>query len=255
MLTQTLFMFNNANPEDRRKLVTDDYQKSHISVQLYNAGSYEYMQVFDRMRMDIDNSASLLKQSYPEMEVKITGGLALMMELSEYITLSQARSLGLAIVVISLLLIFIFGSFRAGLISIIPNLIPASLTFGLLGLLDIPLDSDTMIIAPVIIGIAVDDTIHFITHYRAEVLIDGDIARALRDTIKEVGQAITFTTLILGLGFSIMAFSSHVGMSNMGRFGTLAIFVALACDLFMLPAMILLFKPKFKKKSLLQTAH
>lgn len=247
MLSQTLFMFNNANPEDRRKLVSDDYSKSHVSVQLYNEGSYRYTRMFEQMREDIDRTVQELKQSYPDMTVSITGGLALIMEFSHYITWSQIRSLVMVIAVISIVLIFVFGSMRAGLISIIPNLIPATITFGLLGLLGIALDADTMIIAPVIIGIAVDDTIHFITHYRAEVLIDGDVVRSLTDTIKEVGQAITFTTLILGLGFSIMAFSSHMGTSNMGRFGTLAIFVALLCDLFMLPAMILIFKPRFAK--------
>ncbi|MBT7152156.1 MAG: MMPL family transporter [Deltaproteobacteria bacterium] len=249
MLAQTLFLFNNANPEDRRKLVSDDYRKSHITVQLYNSGSYEYTRVFDRMQGDIDQAFIGLKTDYPEMDISITGGLALMMELSDYITLSQAKSLGLAIVVISIILIFVFGSYRAGLISIIPNLIPATLTFGLLGLFSIPLDADTMVIAPVIIGVAVDDTIHFITHYRGEVLLDGDITRALKETIKEVGQAITFTSLILGLGFSVMAFSNHMGTSNMGRFGTLAIFVALLCDLFLLPAMILIFKPRFIPKN------
>jgi len=248
MLSQTLFLFNNANPDDRRKLVSDDYRKSHITVQLHNEGSFEYLKVFEEMRKDISNALDPLKSKYPEMDISITGGLALMMELSDYVTWSNIKSFGLAIVVISIVLIFVFGSFRAGLISIIPNLIPATLTFGLLGLLGIPLDMDTMIIAPVIIGIAVDDTIHFITHYRGEVLIDGNITRALKDTIKEVGQAIAFTSLILGLGFSVMANSNHMGMSNMGRFGTLAIFVALLCDLFMLPAMILIFKPKFQKK-------
>lgn len=248
VLAQTLFLFNNANPEDRRKLVSDDYSKSHITVQLYNSGSYEYTRVFASMREDIDQAFRGFKTEYPEMDISVTGGLALMMELSDYITLSQAKSLGLAIVVISIILIFVFGSYRAGLISIIPNLIPATLTFGLLGLFAIPLDADTMVIAPVIIGIAVDDTIHFITHYRSEVLLDGDINRSLRNTIKEVGQAITFTSLILGLGFSVMAFSNHMGTSNMGRFGTLAIFVALLCDLFLLPAMILIFKPRFIPK-------
>ncbi|MBU2510351.1 MMPL family transporter [bacterium] len=254
VLSQTLFLFNNANPDDRRKLVSDDYSKSHISVQLFNTGSYEYIKAFDFMRRDIDEAVTMLKQEYPDTEVTITGGLALIMELSDYITWSQLKSLGLAIFVISIILIFIFGSFRAGLISIIPNLIPATLTFGLLGLLGIALDMDTMIMAPVIIGIAVDDTIHFITHYRGEVLIDGDINRALKDTISEVGQAITFTTLILGFGFSIMAFSTHMGTSNMGRFGTTAIFVALMCDLFLLPAMILIFKPKFQRKRAKQSS-
>ncbi len=248
MLSQTLFLFNNANPEDRRKLVSDDYRKSHISLQLYNTGSIEYIKMFVRMNQDINATFGKLKSDYPDLKVNITGGLALIMELSDYISWSTIKAFLLVLCVISIILIFIFGSFRAGLISIIPNLIPSALTFGLMGWLDVPLDMDTMVIAPIIIGIAVDDTIHFITHYRGEILVDGNIARALSDTIKEVGQAITFTSLVLGLGFSVMSLSSHMGTANMGRFGCLAIFVALICDLFLLPAMILIFKPKFQAK-------
>ncbi|MCP4753544.1 MAG: MMPL family transporter [Proteobacteria bacterium] len=245
VLAQTLFLFDNANPKDRRRLVSDDYGKSHVSVQLYNTGSYEYTQLFREVQNEIRLIFDPLKSEYPELKVSITGGLALMMEMTDYISWSQIKSLGLAIAVISVLLMFVFGSLRAGILSIVPNLLPATITFGLLGLLDIPLDADTVVIAPVIIGIAVDDTIHFITHYRGEVLKDHDIARALKSTIHEVGHAVTFTSLILGIGFSIMAFSENMSLVKMGTFGTLAIFVALLCDLYMLPALIIVFKPKF----------
>jgi len=248
MLSQTLFLFNNANPEDRRRLVSDDFANSHISVQLHNAGSYAYVQFFNDVRKDIDAVFAPLKSEYPAMNVSVTGGLSLIMELMEYITWSQIRSLGLAILVISIILVFVFGSFRAGGISIIPNLLPAAFTFGTLGLIGIPLDNDTIIIAPVIIGIAVDDTIHFITHYRDDVIQHGNIALALKNTIAEVGQAITFTSLILGCGFSVMAFSSNAGMFNVGVFGTAAIFVALFADQFLLPSMIIVFRIRFRKK-------
>ncbi len=246
VLSQTLYLFNNANPEDRRRLVSDDYSKSHISIQLHNTGSYQYTKVFDRMGKDIDEAVSALRQKYPSTTVTVTGLLALMMQGADYLSWTALKSFGLAIAVISIVLLLVFGSARAGLISIIPNLIPATLTFGLLGWFKIPLDFNTLMIAPIIIGIAVDDTIHFITHYRAEMLIDGNIQRALQDTIKEVGQAIVFTTLILGLGFGILAFSTSVGNSNVGKFGSLAVFVALLCDLFLLPAMILIFRPTFQ---------
>ncbi|MCP4160633.1 MAG: MMPL family transporter [Deltaproteobacteria bacterium] len=240
VLSQTLFLFNNANSKDRKKMVSDDYSKSHISVQLYNSGSYEYTSFFKDVQKDIGLSFKPLKDKYPKKEITVTGGLALMMELTDYISWTQVKSLGLAIAIISLLLIFLFGSFKVGFLSVIPNLIPATMTFGLLGLFDIALDSDTLIIAPVIIGIAVDDTIHFLTHYRAEVLKDGNIIKALENTVKEVGQAITFTTLILGFGFFIMSFSTNMSLVKMGTFGSLAIFTALFCDLFMLPALILI---------------
>ena len=245
ILSQSLFMFNNANPEDRRRLVSDNYSKSHISVQLYNAGSFEYNGFFNQVKADIDQAFVTVIQQYPSSEITITGGLALLMQLADYISWSQVRSLGMVIAIISILLIFIFGTFRIGIMSIVPNLTPATLTFGLLGLFDIPLDSDTIIIAPVIIGIAVDDTIHFITHYRGEILKTPSIYKALVNTVKEVGQAITFTTLILGFGFFIMAFSTNTSLVKVGIFGSLAIFVALLCDLFLIPALILIFKMRF----------
>lgn len=257
VLTQTLFMFNNANPEDRRRLVSDNYQKTHISVSLYNAGSYEYTDFFNEVQNDIDLAFAGLKSQNSELNVSVTGSLALIMRLADYIGWSQIKSLGGVILIISVIMVFIFGSVRVGFMSIIPNLIPATFTFGSIGLLGLALDSDTIIVAPVIIGIAVDDTIHFITHYRDEVLKSGDINKAIANTIQEVGQAILFTTLILGLGFFMMTFSTNTSFIKVGAFGSMAIFIALLCDLFLLPALILVFKPKFlgrKQKQLLAAA-
>ncbi|WP_371332268.1 MMPL family transporter, partial [Campylobacter jejuni] len=90
-----------------------------------------------------------------------------------------------------------------GAVSLVPNLIPSFLVLGLLGLFGIPLDFYTMMLAPVVVGISVDDTIHFVARYRNEIMADGDIVRALRDTVKECGQAVLFTFMILGLGFGV----------------------------------------------------
>lgn len=248
VLSQTLFMFNNANPEDRRGLVDDNYRKSAITISLRNAGSYEYNLVFDQMQKDIYETVDTIKQKYPKARVSITGIFALAMKAADYLTVTALTSFGIALIVISIVLLLVYGSFKAGFISLIPNLIPSLLTFGLLGLFDIPLDFYTMMLAPIIIGISVDDTIHFLTHYRIQVSIDGDIKKALIHTLKEAGQGIVFTSLILGLGFGIMALGSSAAMSNMGRFGALAVFAGLLNDLFLLPALIMVFKLTFQKE-------
>jgi predicted RND superfamily exporter protein len=149
-------------------------------------------------------------------------------------------------------MIITLSSLQAGLISIIPNLIPALLAFGLMGLLDIPLDTDTLLIASVIIGIAVDDTIHFMTHYRVELIRSRNMQQALNSTVRNVGRAVMFTTMILGLGFGLLGFSEYLGMAKIGIFGALAIFVALLCDLLLLPAILMIFKPRFGLKGPLQ---
>jgi len=240
---QLVFLFSNANPEDRRLLVNDQFDKTHISVMLKNAGSYEYKEMFDQVTLDIEQIFAPLKQNYPDLKVTVTGSLAMMMKLSQDMAIAQKDSFVFVIVVISLLMILTLGSFQGGLISIIPNIIPAIFTFGMMGLLGVPLDGDTMVMAPVIIGLAVDDTVHFITHYRDALMQGRTPDQAVRDTLREVGQAITFTSLILGLGFGILAFSSYGGMSKLGIFGSTGIFVALLCDLFLLPALIYIFKP------------
>ena len=114
-----------------------------------------------------------------------------------------------------------------------------------MGLFSVPLDTDTLLIAPVILGIAVDDTIHFITHYRMELSKSKAISTALESALREVGKAVMFTTMIIGFGFAILSFSDYLGFAKVGLFGALSIFAALLCDLFLIPAMIILFKPTF----------
>jgi len=248
VLSQTLFMFNNANPVDRKRLVDDNYRKANITISLHDFGSYEYNIVFQNMQKDISEMVDALKTKYPEAHVSITGLFALAMKNADYLTTNEVQSFGIALIAICIIILVVFGSLRVGAAALLPNLLPSIITFSLLGLLNIPLDFYTMMLAPIIIGISVDDTITFITQYRQEVMVDGDIKRALRHTMKEAGQALVFTSLVLGLGFGIMSIAAAAGTSNMGKFGALAVFVGLLCDLFLLPAIIVIFKLSFNAK-------
>ncbi|OUS08747.1 hypothetical protein A9Q96_03400 [Rhodobacterales bacterium 52_120_T64] len=247
-VSQLLYLFNSSNPKDRRSLVSDDYSRSHITIQLKNAGSHEYAIFFDDIQREIDDTLGAVRASYPEMETSVTGSFAMMMRMSDVISKSQFRSLSLAIVIISIILTLSLGSLTGGLLAIIPNMLPAILAFGLMGLLGIPLDTDTLMIAPLIIGIAVDDTIHFVTHYRMALANKIKPAAALVQTVREVGQAVTFTSMVLGMAFFMLSFSDYLGLAKVGIFGSLAIFVALLCDLLFLPALIYVFKPSFGVK-------
>ena len=248
MISQLLYLFNSANPEDRRALVSDDYSRSHVSLNIYNAGSYQYQRFFDEIAVEIEDIFGPLEAEVPELEVYLTGSMALLMRMADEVANSQFSSFTFAIGVISIIMIVTLGSFQGGLMAMIPNVIPALLGFGLMGLMGIPLDTDTLLIAPLIIGIAVDDTIHFMTHYRVELIKTGSISESLKSTISDVGQAVMFTTMVLGLGFALLSFSDYLGMAKMGFFGSAAIFVALLCDLFLIPAMIMIFKPTFGVK-------
>jgi predicted RND superfamily exporter protein len=244
-ISQLLFMFNSANPEDRRSLVSDDYSRSHITVNSRSMGSYGYQKMFTEVAADIDQRFAYLKTDFPDLEIVLTGTMATLMVVSDEIATSQFNGFALALLLISIIMIITLGSLRGGLMGMIPNAIPAFLAFGLMGLFGIPLDTDTLLIAPVILGIAVDDTIHFMTHYRVELTKSKSVAIALESAIREVGQAVMFTTMVIGLGFAVLSFSDYLGMAKVGFFGSISIFFALLCDLFLIPAMIIIFKPTF----------
>ncbi|MBD2859535.1 MMPL family transporter [Spongiibacter sp. KMU-158] len=245
---QLLYMFNNANPDDRRDVVSDDYSKSHITLFMKNGGTDEYISFFELLDNDVETVFSPLKTKYPEMDVQVTGTFHLMWKLMDHIAWTQFKSFSLAFGIIALLMMVALGSYQAGLISMIPNMLPAIFTFGVMGWLDISLDTDTLIVAPIIIGIAVDDTIHFLTHYRQSWLEHGDVDLAVSQTLREVGQAVAFTSLILGLGFGVLGFAGYLGIAKPGLFGAAAIFVALLSDLLFLPALMYWLKPKLGRQ-------
>ncbi|MDO8909844.1 MAG: MMPL family transporter [Pseudohongiella sp.] len=247
-ISQLLYLFNSANPEERRSLVSDDFSRSHITINAYNAGSYQYTRFFEELDQEIVSLFDPLKAQFPDLQVTVTGSVPLMMRAMDEIAQSQYSSFLIALSVISVIMIITLGSVQAGLISVIPNLIPALMTFGLMGLLGITLDTDTLLIAPVIIGVAVDDTIHFMTSYRLELIKTRDMKQALHNTLRDVGRAVMFTTMILGLGFAILGFSEYLGIAKIGIFGGLAIFMALLCDLLLLPALIMKLQPRFGLK-------
>jgi predicted RND superfamily exporter protein len=208
-------------------------------------GSYGYQKMFTEVAEDIDQRFAYLKTDFPDLEIVLTGTMATLMVVSDEIATSQFNGFALALLLISIIMIITLGSLRGGLMGMIPNAIPAFLAFGLMGLFGIPLDTDTLLIAPVILGIAVDDTIHFMIHYRIELTKSKSVAIALESAIREVGQAVMFTTMVIGLGFAVLSFSDYLGMAKVGFFGSISIFFALLCDLFLIPAMIIIFKPTF----------
>ena len=253
-LSQTLYLFNNANPADRRRLVSDNYDKSHITINLRNRGSRDYLQHYEVMQADINETVAQLKNRYPDAEVKMTGLLPLNLVFANYVSTNQVQSFIFALIAITIIMSVVFGSLRLGLIALIPNLIPTLVGFAVLGFAGKGLDIDVMIIIPVLIGISVDDTVHFISHYRDQIKIDGDVNRALFHTIREVGQATVFTSMIVACGFSLMSFSNITGTAYAGIIGALSIFAGLVSELLLLPAAILIFKPTFEQKKVSASA-
>ncbi|MFC1657374.1 MMPL family transporter [Candidatus Moduliflexota bacterium] len=156
----------------------------------------------------------------------------------------QVASLSVAVAIISVMMFFIFRSFTLGLLSLIPNTFPILMNFGIMGLLGIPLNTATALISAVAIGIAVDDTIHFLHQYREERREGRDRNEAIQRSIRVKGHAIVTTSVILATGFGVLLFSSFTPTIQFGALTSLIMVSALAGDLLLLPA-ILGLKAKF----------
>ena len=158
---------------------------------------------------------------------------------SHLITIGQVKSLSISLVLIFAVMVALFVSSKVGLIAIIPNLFPIIVNFGLMGLLGIPLSAATSLIASVAIGLAVDDTIHYLVRYNAEFKKDLDKDRAMRETMLNVGRPIIFTSLTIGIGFSVLLFSHFQPTAVFGLLMVITMTSALVGDLFLLPSLMM----------------
>ncbi len=134
-------------------------------------------------------------------------------------------------------------SLRIGLLSMIPNVIPLLVTLGFMGWVGIPLRTSTALIFSVALGVAVNDTIHFVTRFREELFRTGDRAEAVRLTLLSTGRAIMFTSILLIAGFGTMMTTRFVGIFQMGVLGAVTLFAALLGDLLLLPICLVIFRP------------
>jgi hypothetical protein len=152
---------------------------------------------------------------------------------------SQATGLLVASALIFGLMFLMFRSLRTGLVSLAPNLLPIATNLGLMGWLGIRLDASTVMISTVALGIAVDDTVHFLQHLRARLGVHGDLERAVRETFHTKGPAIIWTSIVISLGFCVVLVSSFSPTRNFGLLICVAMLAALLADLVLLPALLL----------------
>lgn len=183
------------------------------------------------------------------IRVTFTGLDYLIKNSGDAIVRGQFRSLGLALLIIFILMSLIFLSFKGGLIAIVSNSIPILFNFGIMAWMEIPLDTTTCMVALVALGIAIDDTIHFMVRYQRELRITGNPKEAIRCSILNEGEPVMLTSIALALGFGTMMLSSFVPSIYFGLLSALVMISAMLTDLFVNPVLLtttqLLIKPRF----------
>ncbi len=156
---------------------------------------------------------------------------------------SQILSLGFVMIGITIMFLILFRSVLLSVIGIIPNLLAATFVLGLMGLMNLPLDMMTITIAAITIGIAVDNSIHYIYRFREEYQTSKNYEAALIGAHNSIGRAIFFTSITIIFGFSILILSNFIPTILFGLFTGLAMLVALLAVLTLLPRLIILIKP------------
>lgn len=180
-------------------------------------------------------------------QVHLTGMFVLYNNVLQSLFKSQIMTIGVVFLVIMGMFLIQFRSPRLAIISIIPNLISAGVVLGLMGLLKIPLDIMTITIAAITIGIAVDDTIHYVHRYNEEFAVDRDPLAAMKRSHDSVGRAMYYTSVTIIAGFSILALSSFHPTIYFGLFTGLAMLVAMFANLTLLALLLILWRPRAPK--------
>jgi predicted RND superfamily exporter protein len=147
-----------------------------------------------------------------------------------------------------LMFIILFRSFYLALIAIIPNILPATLVLGFMGLKSIPLDLMTITIAAISVGIAVDNTIHYIIRFKREFYQNNNYSKSIQICHGSIGKAMYYTSSIIVIGFSILSLSNFIPTIYFGLLTGLAMLTALLASLTLLPSLLIIFKPLGKEK-------
>jgi predicted RND superfamily exporter protein len=180
---------------------------------------------------------------YHEDRVQLSGMTVMYNNMLQSLFDSQIKTIGVVFGAILVMFLILFRSVKLALIGMAPNLIAAGSVLGLMGWLGIPLDMMTITVAAITVGIAVDDTIHYIHRFKTEFVKDGDYLATMHRCHRSIGQAMFFTSLTIITGFSILALSNFIPTIYFGLFTGFAMFMALAGALTLLPRLIVLIRP------------
>ena len=159
---------------------------------------------------------------------------------------SQILTIGAVFLAILVMFALLFRSSYIAILAIIPNMIAAGMVLGVMGVVGIPLDIMTITIAAICIGIAVDDTIHYVHRFQEEFPKDNNYWGAIDRCHESIGRAMYYTTITITLGFSILALSNFVPMIYFGLLTGFAMMIALIANMTLLPLFLALFKPMTK---------
>lgn len=236
LLTQELFLYEITGGSRLYDWLNADYNMAYVNV---NLATYNSSQIAS----NIADAEKAAEELFPGAEVSAIGAVAEFAEMNGKIVRGELKSFAGSFIMIAAMLILVFMSIRTGLIGMIPNITPVIILAGIMGYFRFQLDMMTMTIMPMILGIAVDDTIHFINHVKYYYEVHGNYKDAILRTYLEIGKTMCMTTVIICVMFLIYTFSPMNTMHRIGILSIIGLTTALAADYLMTPVLIYATKP------------
>ena len=240
----TMALLYEEFPEEYRDLLLKSYVSiEHDQVRFWarikdSEESLERNMFLKRVEDELVRELGLEKD-----HVRLSGLLVLYNNMLQSLFSSQILTIGIVVVVLMAMFLILFRSLKVSLIAISPNILSVGVVLGMMGWLDIPLDMMTITIAAISVGIAVDNTIHYIHRFEEEFRVDGNYIQSVHRCHGSIGYAMYYTSITIIVGFSILALSNFVPSIYFGLLTGLAMFIALIAALTLLPQLIIVIKP------------
>ncbi len=231
-VAQELLLFESAGSDDLEDVIDGDSRTLRMAVRMPWRDSVHYRVFFDLAEADVNAALGDLGKPI------VTGVYAVLVRSIAAVVTSMANSYIFSILSIGAMMMLLLGSARWGLIAMIPNVFPILLTLGVMGFAGLPLDSFTLMIGAIALGVCDDDTIHSMHHMRALHRQGVDIETAVVDTVSTTGRAMTFTSIVLAAGFLGFTLSSMWNLVTFGLLVTLTIAFAFVSEVFLGPALL-----------------
>ena len=233
LVAQELLLFESSGADDVAELIDSDFSMARVTTRFSWVDAVDYLPLREQLLAEANVQFAGLA------EVTATGSIDLLSRTLVNVMQSMGSSYLLAASVIALMLILLMRSLLLGLVSLVPNFLPIIISLGLMGYMGIPLDMFTVLLGGIALGLAVDDTVHFIHRYRyCRQVNDLSIEESVRQTVVGVGPALLFTTLAMAAGFLVFLLSSMQVVVVFGLLLALTIVNALVLDLLVTPALL-----------------
>ena len=236
-VAQYMLLYEMSDGQEMDKLVSFKNDVARLTARTKTLGTKQVRELSQQVE---EISQELFGD---DVAVEMAGNLFWVKAMNDLLGEGQQKSFLTAILVISIIITIFLRSLRLGLISMIPNVFPVLATLGLMGFCKLYMDMPLMSFSAIIIGVAVDDTIHFLFRFRKNFSQLASYEQALKSTLESVGRPLTFTTLTLTAGFGVLLFSDLTGVAKFGGLAGFAFTWALLADFFFVPSLLLVFKP------------